>query len=237
MELTPDQIVFWKWGAITLNATIVFGLVVDAILVVASFVITRNLTAGVQISRGQNILEVVVVYIRDQIREITGGDPDRLLPFVGTLFLYIAMANALTIVPFYQPPTASLSSAAALALCVFLAVPYFGIAELGFKEYFARYVEPSPLMLPFNVIGEISRTMALAIRLFGNLMSGSLIVAILVAISPFLFPIVMRAFGLLTGLIQAYIFAVLATVYIASATQARQGGDDTEADMQPDGAA
>ena len=221
MELTPDEIVYWEWGLFELNATVVFALVVDLILVVVSWFVTRRLTDGVDLSRGQHILEVVVLYMRDQIAEITREEPDRLLPFIGTLFLYIAMANALTILPFYQPPTASLSTTAALSLCVFLAVPYFGISQVGLKDYLARYIQPSVFMLPFNIIGEISRTLALAIRLFGNIMSGSLIVGIIVAITPIFFPIIMRAFGLLTGLIQAYIFAVLATVYIASATRAR----------------
>lgn len=235
MELSPDNIVFVEWGIFELNATVLFGLVVDLVLVVVSWVITRRITATIEISRGQHILEVVVLTTRRQIREIVDADPDRLLPFVGTLFLYIAMANALTLVPFYQPPTASLSTTAALAVCVFLAVPYFGIAELGLREYLARYVQPSPLMLPFNIIGEVSRTLALAIRLFGNIMSGSLIVAILVALTPLFFPIVMRMFGLLTGLIQAYIFAVLATVYIASAIQVREGKEAASTPTETDG--
>ena len=117
----------------------------------------------------------------------------------------------------------SLSTTAALALCVFLAVPFYGIWQRGLFGYLSHYLEPSPLMLPFNVIGEISRTLAMAIRLFGNIMSGSLGVAILVSIAPLVVPIPMRALRLLVGQIQAYIFAVLALVYIASASRTANG--------------
>jgi F-type H+-transporting ATPase subunit a len=222
VELTPDQIVFWRWGIAELNATLVFTLVVDLVLVLASWLITRRITGDVDVSRAQYALEVVVGFLQEQIREITESDPAPLIPFVATLFLFIGVSNALTIVPFYQPPTASLSTATALALCVFVAVPYFGIAEHGLGTYLRHYLQPNPLMLPFNVVGELSRTLALAIRMFGNVMSGAVIAGILLALTPLVFPIVMQAFGLLTGLIQAYIYAILATVYIASAVRARE---------------
>jgi F-type H+-transporting ATPase subunit a len=125
-------------------------------------------------------------------------------------------------VPGYIPPTASLSTTAALAICVFVAVPVYGILQSGAAGYFKQYIKPTVFMLPFNVMGELSRTLALAVRLFGNIMSGAKIGAILLAIAPLFFPIIMHALGLLTGLIQAYIFAVLAMVYIASATRSRQ---------------
>ncbi len=226
MELTPDSLVFWQWGPMHLNATIVFGWVVSAILVVGSWAITRRLSTGDRIPRWQNVLEVLVSQIRTELSDITRGSGLRYLPFVGTLFLYIATSNLLLIVPFYRAPTASLSTTTALALCVFVAVPLFGIAERGVWGYLKAYAQPSILMLPFNVIGDFSRTVALAVRLFGNIMSGTLIVAILVALAPLFFPVVMNALGLLTGMIQAYIFAVLAAVYIASATQAQPPVDE-----------
>ncbi len=149
--------------------------------------------------------------------------PERYLPFIGTLFLFIVTSNLLAVVPGFYAPTASLSTTAALAICVLVAVPVYGIAQQGFLGYLKLYVQPTPLMLPFNLIGELSRTLALAVRLFGNMMSGAKIGAILLAIAPLFFPILMHALGLLTGLIQAYIFAILALVYIASATQAHDG--------------
>mgnify|MGYP001363610182 CR=1 FL=1 len=232
MDITPDSIVIWQWGPLALNATILFTWLVMALLVLVSRLITRNLSSDVRLSRGQNLLETLVVAIRNQIREVSQQDPDRYLPFVGTLFLFIAVSNLLIIVPGYYPPTGSLSTTTALAICVFVAVPLFGIAQQGLAGYLRQYLQPSVLMLPFNVIGEFSRTLALAVRLFGNVMSGTIIVAILLAIVPLFFPIVIQAFGLLTGLIQAYIFAILAMVYIASATRAHQAG---QREQQPKG--
>jgi F-type H+-transporting ATPase subunit a len=182
-------------------------------------------------SRWQNLLEVLVNGMRNQIRDISQEDPGPYLPFVGTLFLFILISNLLTVVPAYIAPTASLSTTAGLAICVFVAVPVYGILSRGLGGYLKQYVKPTVLMLPFNVMGELSRTLALAVRLFGNIMSGMKIVAILLAITPLIFPIVMHALGLLTGTIQAYIFAVLAMVYIASATRARrEREDETEKD-------
>jgi F-type H+-transporting ATPase subunit a len=135
---------------------------------------------------------------------------------------YALSLHLLIIIPGYNPPTGSLSTTAALALCVFIAVPLFGIARIGFRSYLKNYIRPNVFMLPFNIMSEVSRTLALAVRLFGNIMSGTMIVGILVAVTPLFFPILMNIFGLLTGLIQAYIFAILAMVYIASATRAHR---------------
>ncbi len=220
MTISPDNIIFWQWGPIVLNMTIVVTWLLMALLVIGSWLVTRHLSAEPGLSRGQNLLEVVVLAIQNQIREVSQQETGRYLPFVGTLFLFIAVANLLSPVPGYHPPTGSLSTTAALAICVFVAVPLYGISQQGLGGYLKQYVQPSPLMLPFNLIGEVSRTLALAVRLFGNVMSGSMIAAILLAIVPLFFPIVMQLLGLLTGLIQAYIFAILAMVYIASATRA-----------------
>jgi len=141
---------------------------------------------------------------------------------LGTLFLFLATASLFTVVPGYEPPTGSLSTTLALALCVFVAVPFFGITEQGVGGYLKSYVKPTFIMLPFNIISEVSRTLALAVRLFGNMMSGAMIVAILLSITPLFFPIIMTALGLLTGMVQAYIFCILATVYIAAATRSRK---------------
>ena len=148
--------------------------------------------------------------------------PEKYLGFLGTLFLFVAMASLFTIVPGYEPPTGSLSTTAALAICVFVAVPLFGIEDRGLGGYLRAYLKPTFIMLPFNIISELSRTLALAVRLFGNMMSGTMILAILLTITPFVFPIAMSALGLLTGMVQAYIFSILATVYIAAATRTRK---------------
>jgi len=221
MNISPDSIIYWEWGPIKLNATIVYTWVVMALLVFIVWLATRKLSIGTSnMTRWQNLLEAIISIIRKQIREITNQDPEAYLSFIGTLFLFISLANLLALVPGYQPPTGSLYTTAALALCVFFSVPYFGIKKQGVKNYLRHYIKPVVFMLPFNIIGELSRTLALSVRLFGNIMSGSMIVAILVSIAPLLVPIIMQLLGLLIGQIQAYIFAVLATVYIASATRA-----------------
>lgn len=222
MQLTPDQVVLFKVGPLAVNMTIAMTWLVMLLLVVAARAGTMPLGTDRIPSRWQAALEIVVETAADQIGKIAPDRPERFVPFVGTLFLYIATANVLAIVPGYMPPTGSLSTTAALSLSVLIAVPYYGVREHGLSGYLRRYIQPNPIMLPFNIIGELSRTLSLAIRLFGNVMSGTLIAGVLIAVVPFFFPVVMQAFGLLTGLIQAYIFAVLATVYIASAVAAHE---------------
>ena len=217
MRISPDELVYFQWGPLNINATIVFTWLVMALLTFFGWVVARKLSAGPEIPRGQNLLEVLVTGVLDQIGEASQQDPRHFLPFVGTLFIFIATSNVLSVVPGFQAPTGSLSTTVALALCVFVAVPIYGIGRQGVKNYLRQYLQPSPIMLPFNLIGEVSRTLALAMRLFGNVMSGGMIVAVLLSIVPLFFPLVMQVFGLLTGLIQAYIFAILAMVYIASA--------------------
>src|ERR1700693_4627910 len=218
MRLSPDQLIFWHYGFLKLNGTIVFTWGLMLVLAVGSRLITRRLSLDLQRSRWQNLLEIVVTGIKSQIEEVGLSHPEKYLTFLGTLFVFIASASLGTVLPGYQPPTGSLSTTAALALCVFVSVPLFGIADRGIAGYLKSYCEPTIMMLPFNLISEFSRTLALAVRLFGNMMSGVMIIGILLSITPFIFPIIMTALGLLTGMVQAYIFSILATVYIAAAT-------------------
>jgi len=220
MRLSTDQLVFWQHGFFKLNATIVYTWGLMLLLAWGSKLITRRLKPGLRISRWECALEIIVTSIGKQIAEVGLKRPGKYLGFVGTLFLFIALANLFTIVPGYEPPTGSLSTTAALALCVFIAVPLYGIEERGLGGYLKSYLEPTVIMLPFNLMAEFSRTLAMAVRLFGNMMSGTMILSILFIVTPFIFPTVMNALGLLTGMVQAYIFSVLALVYIAAATGA-----------------
>jgi len=223
MDISPDSIIFWQWGFIKLNATLIFTWVIMALLVFISWMVTRKLSVGpTNLSRWQMFLETFVSYTRDQIQDITHRDPDDYLSFIGTLFIFISLSNLFSFVPKYQPPTGSLSTTSALAICVFFAVPVFGIAKAGFGGYFKHYIKPTVFMLPFNIIGEFSRTISLSVRLFGNVMSGTMIVGILISLAPLFIPIIVHVLELLIGQIQAYIFAVLATVYIASASRAHE---------------
>lgn len=222
MRLSPDEWIFWQHGFFKLNATIVFTWALMGVLVLGSALVTRKLSTGRTQSRWQSLLEIVVTAILKQIEEVGLEQPKQYLGFLGTLFLFVAASSLCTVIPGFEPPTASLSTTAALALSVFVAVPFFGIAWQGFGGYLKTYLQPTIVMLPFNLISELSRTLALAVRLFGNMMSGAMIVAILLTITPFFFPVVMTVLGLLTGMVQAYIFSILAAVYIAAATRTRK---------------
>jgi F-type H+-transporting ATPase subunit a len=228
MHLSPDEIIYWQHGVFKLNATIAYTWGLMVVLALGSKLVTRKLSTGLQRSRWQNLLEIIVTGRNQQSAEVGLRRPEKYLGFLGSLFLFVAMASLFTIVPGYEPPTGSLSTTTALAICVFVAVPLFGIGDQGLGGYFGDYLKPTVIMLPFNIISELSRTLALAVRLFGNMMSGTMILAILLTITPFIFPIAMSALGLLTGMVQAYIFSILATVYIAAATRARKPEPGTE---------
>jgi F-type H+-transporting ATPase subunit a len=153
MEISPDGIIYWQSGWIKINATIVFTWVVMALLVLFSIYVSRILTSDPKkITRAQNILEIVVINVRNQIKEVSQQNPDRYLSFIGTLFIFIVVSNLLGVIPGFRPPTGSLSTTTALATCVFIAVPVFGIASRGVLGYIKQYLSPSPVMLPFNII-------------------------------------------------------------------------------------
>jgi F-type H+-transporting ATPase subunit a len=219
MRISPDELVIWRRGFVVLNSTIVTTWGVMLVMVVGAIAITRKLKVEGAISRWQGFLEIVVTSIQTQIKEVGLDHARTYLGFIGTLFVFIAFANLCTILPYYDPPTGSLSTTAALAISVFVAVPFFGIKAQGLGGYLKSYVQPTFIMLPFNIIGQVSRTLALAVRLFGNTMSATMIIGILLTITPLFLPIPMNLLGLLTGLVQAYIFSILATVYIAAATR------------------
>jgi F-type H+-transporting ATPase subunit a len=221
-QISPGQVILFQMGLITINATLVYTWLIMIILVVGSILITRHLSSERKLSRWQNIMEVIINAVMGEIREISREHVRRYFPFIGSLFLFIALSNMLTFIPGYVAPTSSLTTTTALAVTVFFAVPIYGIASQGVLEYLKEYFRPNFLFFPFHVMGEFSRTLALAVRLFGNLMSHEKVVAILLAVTPLFFPVVMQVLGLLIGLIQAYIFAILTMVYIASATQTHE---------------
>ncbi|HOO37868.1 MAG TPA: F0F1 ATP synthase subunit A [Deltaproteobacteria bacterium] len=225
-QISPDQVILWQWGIIKITATLLYTWFIMGILIIGSWLVTRNISSEVRTSRWQGLLEVVVSTIRNQIKEISPENPGHYLAFIGTLFLFVGLSNLLLIVPGYVAPTSSLTTTAALAICVFIAVPLYGITKQGIKGYFKEYFQPTFIFFPFHVMGEATRTLALAVRLFGNMMSHDKVIAILLAVTPLFFPIIMHALGLLIGLVQAYIFAILAMVYIASAAQAHEDKGD-----------
>ncbi len=228
-QISPDQVVVWSWNFITLNVTILYTWLVMAILVGGSILVTRNLSSGTNVSRWQHFLEIVISVVRGEISEMTKKGADNYIPLIGTLFLFICTSNVLAVVPGYIAPTSSMTTTAALATCVFIAVPYYGISRNGVLHYVKEYFQPNFIFFPFHVMGELSRTLALTVRLFGNIMSHEKVIGILLAVTPFLFPVVMQILGLLIGVIQAYIFAILSMVYIASALSAEEEEHHSEA--------
>ncbi|NDV24770.1 F0F1 ATP synthase subunit A [Desulfovibrio sp. JC022] len=222
MEISPDHIIYFSFGFIKLNATIVYTWLVMVLLVGFSWFVTRKVTASAQISGQQNLLEVLVGGLLSQIKDATNQQPKKFLPLLGTLFIFILVSNLLSAVPGFKPPTGSLSTTTAFSLVVFFAVPYYGIKQNGLLNYLKSYVQPSPFMLPFNIIGEVSRTFALAVRLFGNILSGTMMGAILLVIMPLFVPVIMQMLGLLIGVVQAYIFTVLAAVFIAAGLEVHE---------------
>lgn len=217
MELTPDTHIIFEFGWLRLNATVVNTWIVMALLVGVSWLVTRRLRPDAPPGRLRNALEVLVQLIEEQVHAVAQRSVHQVMYFAGTLFLFIASANLLALVPGFRSPTGSLSTTLALTLAVLLAVPIFSIGHGGLGHYLRSFAQPSVLLLPLNILGEFSKAVSLSVRLYGNVMSGAVIAAIILSIAPFFFPVVMELFGLLVGLIQAYIFAILATVYISSA--------------------
>lgn len=182
------------------------------------------LTATLRLARRGGALstgiEIVVITLADQIEAILGRDPRPFLPLLGSLFIFIVLANLAAVFPGATPPTGHVETPAALALIVFLSVHYFGVREKGLRGYLRHYLEPNPFLMPLNVLSEITRTFSLMIRLFGNMMSHEFVIAIVVLLAGLLLPIPFLLLGVLIGIIQAYIFTVLATVYIGAAVGA-----------------
>ena len=166
--------------------------------------------------------EFVVEHLEGIMRDMFDRDPRPYTPLVVTLALFIGTANLLGLVPGMRSPTADFSTTAALAIVVFLAVPFYGIRARGLRGYLRHYLEPTPLLLPLEIITEFSRTLALAVRLFGNMMSEELVIAVLLAIAGLLVPVPIMMLAVLTGVVQAYIFAVLTVVYLSAAVRAHK---------------
>ena len=232
LEIYDQQIAFvMPYWNIPVNWTIVSTWIVMLVLAIVSWLATRHLKTGNTVSHWQTAMEVIVKGIYGQINEVTKSNAMTYLPFIGTLFIFILTCNILTIIPEFKTPTASLSTTGALALMVLLGVPFFGIKNAGVKRYLKKYIEPSPAMLPFNILSEITSTGAMAVRLFGNVLSGVIIGSICMILVPFILPLPMQVLGLFTGMIQAYIFAMLALMYVSSV---HADEEETETKAKPE---
>jgi F-type H+-transporting ATPase subunit a len=211
--------VWWQLGPVPVTATMVTSFAVSVLL--AATAIALRWSVGRRPDGTLAALALLTVgWLDDLVRDVAGRAEPRLVTLSGSLFLFIAACNLSGELPGVRAPTASLATTSALALVVFFAVPVAGVRARGLSGYVRGYFRPSPLLAPLHVISELSRTLALSVRLFGNMMSGQLIVALLVALTGFLVPMPLMALEVLIGLLQAYIFAVLATVYVGAAIRA-----------------
>ncbi len=211
-----DTTIVFSIGPVKIGGTIFYSWLVMGVLTVISALVTRKLSTDLRVSSVQTVLEMIVMTIRSQIKEVSGDNPARYLPIMGTFFLFIGMSNLLTIIPWFQAPTASLSTTLAFSLCVFCAMPIYGIRNAGIIGYLKKYINPTPIMLPLNILSDFSSTFSLAFRLYGNMLSGAIIASVLMMLAPMLVPLPLQILGLITGTIQAYIFALLAIVYVSS---------------------
>ncbi|PVB59411.1 F0F1 ATP synthase subunit A [Labrenzia sp. 011] len=204
-------------GSVGISQTVVTTWAILAVLGVGSFLATLRLS--VKPGPVQEVLELVVTAIDGQIRATIAGDPGRFRPLIGTLLLFILAANWSSLIPGVEPPTAHLETDAALALIVFVATISYGIRAQGAWGYLKSFARPTWVMLPLNLIEQVTRSFSLMVRLFGNVMSGVFVIGIVLSLAGLLVPIPLMALDLLTGAVQAYIFAILALVFIASAVE------------------
>jgi F-type H+-transporting ATPase subunit a len=207
-------------GPLEISRTVVTTWVIMCVLGLVSGLGTRRLRLDP--SRGQTVLEGIVGGIEDAIRAVLPDRTPDVLPFVGTLWIFIAVANLVGLVPGLHSPTADLSLTAALAVLVFLSVHVYGLRAQGLRAYLRHYLRPNPALLPFHVISEVTRTLALAVRLFGNIMSLELAAMLVLVVVGFLAPVPLLMLHIVEALVQAYIFGMLALVYIAGAVQSQE---------------
>jgi F-type H+-transporting ATPase subunit a len=207
--------VLFSLGPIAITRPVVTAWVIMAVLVLASWHATRKL--ALRPDRRQAVVELILASLLSQIEEVIRKDARPFVPLLGTLFIFLVVANLSGVLPGVEAPTGKLETPAALALIVFVAVHYFGVRAQGPLGYLASFAKPKPVMLPLNIVSEVTRTFSLMVRLFGNVMSGEFVIALVVALAGLFVPIPLMALEILVGIVQAYIFTILATVFIGAA--------------------
>lgn len=219
MKISPDQYIIWQNGFFKINSTLFFTWFIMVIILITALILRAILTKEKNIGRLQNFFEVLITGIEDQISQMGKVDLKYVFPFVATVFIFILFSNLLQLIPTFKSPTASLSTTVALASMVVLMGIGYGIKQVGIIGYLKKYFKPSPVMFIMNVISDISSNCALAIRLYGNIMSGMVIGAVVAEVAFLVlgFPIFLSILSVISGVIQAYIFSILAVVFILSA--------------------
>lgn len=221
MNSPLEPLVLFQLGPIPITQAVLTTWAIMVLLVVGAFLLTRRLDAVP--GKRQAVLELIVTTMDTQIVDTSGADPAPYRTFIGTLFVFILVANWSSLIPGVEPPTAGLETDAALAVLVFLSVIWFGIRSDGLGGYLKSFAAPNPVMIPLNILQSLTRVFSMFVRLFGNVMSGVFVIGIVASLAGLLVPIPLMALDLLTGLVQAYIFAVLAMVFITSTVEDGQG--------------
>ena len=219
MKITPDQYIVWQDGFFKINHTILFTWFIMVVMIIVALILRVVLTHEKNIGKLQNFFEILITGIEDQIQKMGKVDLNFVFPFIATIFIFILFSNLLQIIPFFHSPTASLSTTVALVIIVVSLGVIYGVKRVGILGYLKKYIKPTIVMLPMNIISDISGNCALAIRLYGNIMSGMIIGAVVSKIV-FLalgFPIFLSILSFISSVIQAYIFSILALVFILSA--------------------
>lgn len=219
-DSTLMTIPVYQLGPLAISGTVVTTWVVMFLLGVVAWLFTRRLRR--EPGSSQTAVEGVVATIEAAVREVAPQHAQLILPFVGSLWVYIVVANLIGLIPGLHSPTRDLSATAALAFLVFLSVHWYGIRSQGLKNYLRHYLSPSPILLPFHIISEISRTVALAVRLFGNIMSLEMAALLILLVAGFLAPVPILMLHIVEALVQAYIFGMLALIYLAGGLQSQQ---------------
>lgn len=214
---SPSGALVFHLGTLAVTETVITTWGIMLALFLVSWLSTRRL--ALEPGLWQSALEGVVAAIEDAVGAVLPEQGVRILPFVGTLWLFIVIANLAGIIPGVRGPTDDLSLTAALAILVFLAVHWYGIRIHGLRNYLRHYLEPNPILLPFHIVSEISRTVALAVRLFGNIFSLELTALLVLLVAGFLAPVPVLMLHIVEALVQAYIFGMLALIYVAGGIQ------------------
>jgi F-type H+-transporting ATPase subunit a len=209
-------------GPVPVTEPVVVTWGIIAAMVLGSALAARRLS--IRPGGGQALLETVIETIQGQLSDAMGLDARRFFPLLATLFAFLVVANLSGMIPGITPPTASIQTPAALAIIVFIAVHYYGVRSVGVAAYLKSFARPTILMLPLNVLGQITRTFSLMVRLFGNIMSGEFVIGIILAFAGLFVPIPLLALEIVVGIVQAYIFTVLAAVFIAAGVGAVETG-------------
>ena len=223
-----EQNLLIQLGPLMVTTTVVTTWVIMGLIWIGSWLITRQL----RIDPGplQAATEGIVSSIEDAVAAVDKQHVQRIMPFIGSLWIFLVIANLSSLIPGVSAPTRDLSATSALAIVVFLSTHWFGIRIQGLKEYLRHYLSPSPILLPFNLISEITRTVALAVRLFGNMMSLEMAALLILLVAGFLAPVPILMLHIVEALVQAYIFGMLALIYVAGGIQSHKSHENEQGD-------